>query len=199
MTSSKGPGRPRNFDIDDALDRAMRLFWRNGYLGTSISDLTEELEISRASLYAAFGSKEDLYKRALDRYGAGPSSYQREALQERTAYAVVARILYGVIESATNANNPRGCMWVAGALSCGDPRSAVRKDLIERRAIDEANLLKRFKRAITEGDLPRRADPAALTRYIGTVNFGLAVQAATGASRAELRKVVDAVLHSWPP
>ena len=193
------PGRPRDFNLDEALDRAMRLFWRNGYLGTSISDLTEALGISRASLYAAFGNKEELYKKALDRYGAGPSCYQREAVEKPTAYAVVEHVLNGVIESALHPRNPRGCMWVVGLLSCGDPESTVKQDLIARRAADEERLVKRFKRSVAEGDLPRVADPKALTRYLGTVNFGLAVQAAAGASRAELRRVVDAVLRTWPP
>jgi AcrR family transcriptional regulator len=193
------PGRPRDFDLDEALDRAMRLFWRNGYLGTSISDLTEAIGISRASLYAAFGSKEELYQKALDRYGAGPSCYQREAVEKPTAYAVVEHVLNGVIESALHPRNPRGCMWVVGLLSCGDPESTVKQDLIARRAVDEERLVKRFKRSVAEGDLPRVADPKALTRYLGTVNFGLAVQAAAGASRAELRRVVDAVLRTWPP
>ena len=193
------PGRPRDFDLDEALDRAMRLFWRNGYLGTSISDLTEAMGISRASLYAAFGSKEKLYKKALDRYGAGPSCYQREAVEKTTAYAVAEHVLNGVIESALHPRNPRGCMWVVGLLSCGEPESSVKQDLLARRGADEARLVKRFKRAVAEGDLPRGVDPKALTRYLGTVNFGLAVQAAAGASRAELRRVVDAVLRTWPP
>lgn len=194
-----GPGRPRDFDLDEALDRAMRLFWRKGYLGTSVSDLTEELGISRASLYAAFQSKEALYGRALDRYGDGPSSYQREALDEPTAYGVVKRILEGVVEAATSPRNPRGCMWVIGAMSCGDPEGSVREDLVARRNADEANLQERFKRAIAEGDLAADADPAGLTRYVTTMNFGLAVQAATGSSREQLRSVVAAVMRTWPP
>lgn len=199
VSTARGPGRPRGFDVEEALDRAMRLFWRKGYLGTSLSDLTGELGISRASLYAAFGSKEELYRRALDRYGAGPSGYQRDALEKRTAYDVVERVLLGVVEMGTNPRNPPGCMWVVGALSCGDPESSLRKELIARRTRDEARLAKRFKRAIAEGDLPRDADPVALTRYVGTVNFGLAVQAAAGASPADLRKVVRSVLRTWPP
>ena len=198
-TPRKGPGRPRDFDLGEALERAMRLFWRNGYLGTSISDLTEGMGISRASLYAAFGSKEELYKSALDRYGAGPTCYQREALEKSTAYGVAEHVLNGVIESALHPRNPRGCMWVVGLLSCGEPESSVKQDLIARRSADEERLVKRFRRAVAEGDLPRGADPKALTRYLGTVNFGLAVQAVAGASRAELRRVVDAVLRTWPP
>lgn len=88
-------------------------------------------------------------------------------------------------------------MWAQGVFSSGDPDGPMRRELIARRKRDEANLLKRFKRAVAEGDLPPDADPPALTRYVSTVNFGPAVQAANGAGRAELRVVVDAVLRNW--
>src|SRR5258707_7122951 len=145
-----GPGRPRDFNLDEALDRAMRLFWRNGYLGTSISDLTEAIGIRRGSLYAAFGSQEELYKKALDRYSAGPSYYQREAVEKPTAYEVVEHVLNGVIESALHPRNPRGCMWVMGLLSCGEPESSVKQDLIARRAGDAERLVKGFKPAVAD-------------------------------------------------
>jgi AcrR family transcriptional regulator len=191
-------GRPRDFDINEVLERAMQLFWRNGYLGTSISDLTAAMGISRASLYAAFGNKETLYAKALDRYGSGPSAFASEALNCPTARAVVEQILTGVVESATGPRYPRGCMWVVGVLSSGDPDGSVKRDLIARRTIDETKLLKRFRRAVVEGDLPRDTNVKALTCYIGTINFGLAVQAAAGASRSELLRVVQAVLRTWP-
>src|SRR5260370_36266445 len=87
------PGRPREFDADAALEQAMRLFWLKGYLGTSVSDLTEALGISRASLYAAFGSKDELFLAALERYGGGPSTVARTALHEPAAYRRVEAIL----------------------------------------------------------------------------------------------------------
>jgi hypothetical protein len=111
---------------------------------------------------------------------------------------VVARILHGVIAMGTNPRNPPGCLWVHGVLSCGD-QAHIREDLAARRAVDELNLRKRFQRAVAEGDLPDRADPATLARYIGTLNLGLAVQAAAGASRAELTRVAQSVLAAWPP
>jgi len=91
-------GRPRAFDVEKALRRAMQVFWRNGYLGTSLSDLTDAMGISRPSLYAAFGNKESLFRKALDHYAKGPSSYLSEALQEPTARAVVERLLHGVVD-----------------------------------------------------------------------------------------------------
>src|ERR1700733_8946148 len=129
-------GRPRAFDTDQALDQAMHLFWRKGFLGTSLSDLTEAMGINRPSLYAAFGHKEALFRRAVERYFQGPAAYLQDALKEPTARAAVERLLQGVVELVT------------------DPR------------------------------LPQ------------TVNFGLSVQAATGANRKELLRVVATALRA---
>jgi len=191
-------GRPREFDTDVALEHAMRVFWLRGYLGTSVSDLTEALGINRASLYAAFGSKDELFLAALDRYGSGPSAFAGTALDEPTAYRVVEAILRGVVEMTSSPLNPRGCLWVRGLLSGGND-DAMKRELVARRRPDEAALVKRFKRAVADGDLPADRDAVALTQYVTTVNFGLAVQAVKGSSRAELSRVVDAVLRSWPP
>src|SRR5271170_6846402 len=113
-------GRPRAFDVERALRRAMQVFWRKGYLGTSLADLTHAMGINRPSLYAAFGNKKALFRKALDRYAKGPSSYLGEALQEPTARAVIERLLRGVVDLLTDPRTPPTCLWVHGALSCGD-------------------------------------------------------------------------------
>src|SRR6201993_1326600 len=113
-------GRPRAFDIDKALDRALQVFWRKGYEGTSLSDLTKAMRINRPSLYAAFGNKEALFKKAIDRYVEGPGAFVRDSLAQPTARAVAERLLRGTIELATDSRNPRGCLIVQGALACGD-------------------------------------------------------------------------------
>jgi AcrR family transcriptional regulator len=181
--------------MEKALDRAMLVFWRKGYLGTSLSDLTDAIGINRPSLYAAFGNKESLFRKALDHYAKGPSSYLTEALQQPTALAVVERLFYGVVDLLTDPRTPTTCLWVHGALSCGD--DPLRKEFAAQRAAGLAQLRTRFKRAIANGDLPRDSDADKLARYVQTVNFGLTVQASTGATRKELLRVVEIALKAW--
>jgi AcrR family transcriptional regulator len=198
MKRDKAPlGRPRAFDPQKALQRAMLVFWRKGYLGASLSDLTNAMGINRPSLYAAFGNKDSLFRKALSRYAKGPSSYLIDALQEPTARAVVERLLFGVVNLLTDPRTPVTCMWVHGALSHGD--GPLADEFTAQRAAALAELRARFKRAVTEGDLPRDADTDTLARYVQTVNFGLTVQASTGATRKELLGVVEVVLKKWPP
>jgi AcrR family transcriptional regulator len=191
-------GRPRAFDVDEALDRALRVFWRKGYEGTSLRDLTRAMGINRPSLYAAFGNKEALFRRALDRYSEGPARRMSDALGEPSAFAVVERLLRSTADALTNPRNPPGCLAVHGALSCSQAAEPIRKELIERRAASEAAIRERFERARSEGDLPADADPADLARYLATVIQGMAVQAAGGASRDELRRIAETALRAWP-
>jgi AcrR family transcriptional regulator len=191
-------GCPRGFDIDQALERALQVFWRKGYEGTSLPDLTEAMGINRPSLYAAFGNKEALFRRVLERYAKGPAVYLREALDEPTARAVAVWLLLGAIDLLTDPRNPPGCLMVQGALACGEMADTIRRELISRRAAGEAALRQRFERAIVDGDLPADSDPADLARYLATVIHGMAVQAVGGASREELRRVAEMALRAWP-
>jgi AcrR family transcriptional regulator len=192
------PGRPRAFDSDEALDQAMHLFWRKGFMGTSLSDLTEAMGISRPSLYAAFGNKESLFRQAVERYFQGPAAYLQDALKEPTARTVVERLLQGVVDLVTDPDFPGTCLWVHGALSCGGTSDPLQEEFVKQRAQGHADLRVRLKRAIAEGDLPAGSDADALARFVQTVNFGLSVQAATGANRKELLRVVAAALQAWP-
>jgi len=194
----KPTGRPLSFDPRKALDRALDVFWRKGYDGASLSDLTKAMRINRPSLYAAFGDKEKLFRKVLDHYAEGPASHSRTALQEPTSRAVVERLLYGTADMLTSGRNPQGCLWVQGALACGNGADSVRKELISRRLGGEAALRQRLKRAIVEGDLPPDANPASLARYIAIIIQGMSVQAASGASRSQLRGIIDIALESWP-
>ena len=157
-------GRPRTFDVDQALDCALKVFWRKGYEGTSLHDLTEAMGINRPSLYAAFGNKEELFRKALDRYAAGPAAHMREALEEPTARAVVERLLRKTADVLTDPCHPPGCLAVQGALSCGEAAESIRQELNSRRSASEAALRERFERAKSEtrpaaGRRPRRSRP----------------------------------------
>src|ERR1700719_1378710 len=123
-------GRPRSFDLDEALDRALQVFWRKGYEGASLSDLTKAVGVNRPSLYAAFGDKKALFRKALDRYLTGPADYTQEALKEPTARAVVERLLQGAADLNTAPRNPGGCLMVQGALACSEASDSIRKELV---------------------------------------------------------------------
>jgi AcrR family transcriptional regulator len=201
MKTRKSPGvqgRPRAFNTDIALDQALLLFWRKGYLGTSLSDLTETMGINRPSLYAAFGNKETLFRRALDRYRNRHTAYLRDALKEPTARSVIERMMQGVVDLVTNPDNPPGCLVARSLIACADPNDPLHQELVKRRAADEIAIRDRFERAVSEGDLPPDADPAALARFVLTVNFGLSGQAASGASHTELLQVVQTALQACP-
>src|SRR5438105_9995215 len=189
-------GRPRAFDPDAALDRAMHVFWAKGYEGASLSNLTRAMRINRPSLYAAFGNKQQLFGKVLDRYMDGPVAYFGKALAAPKARDAVKEIFFGTARMADDPRIPTGCLMVQGALACGD--TSVRKEVAERRAAAEVALRRRLQRAKREGDLPQSANPAELAGYVMTVVRGMAVQSAGGASRDQLRRVAQVALRAWP-
>ena len=192
-------GRPRVFDIDRALDAALELFWRHGYEGTSLAMLTRAMGINTPSLYAAFGNKEALFRKALERYLSSPAAYMVGALSEPTARRVAERVLSGSIDLATNANHPAGgCLLVRGAIATGPGNDAIRSTLGAVRAGGEVAMRARFERAIAEGDLPDSANAEQLARYLMTLNCGFSVQAAGGATRAQLEEMAHMALQNWP-
>ncbi|MDB5518226.1 MAG: regulatory protein TetR [Tardiphaga sp.] len=192
-------GRPREFDPDKALDVALHVFWSRGYEGASMADLTEAMGITKPSLYAAFGNKEELFRKALDRYVDGPGGYVQVALAKPTVREVVEHLLFQAADAVTDPNNPPGCLAVQGALTCGEAAESIKQELMSRRASGEEDLRQRFERAAAEGDLPVGSDAADLARYVSAILQGMAVQAAGGSSRAQLRKIAEITLRSWPP
>jgi AcrR family transcriptional regulator len=194
----KRAGRPRGFNYDEALDRAMHVFWRKGFEGASLNDLTSAMGIQPASLYKAFGNKRILFEKALARYLAGPVAFVHDALNEPTAFAVADRILRRTAEFLTGARSRRGCMTIQAALAGGVEGDPIRRKLIALRVKEQEALRRRFERARSEGDLPSDADAADLARFVTALFQGMTVQAINGASREDLLRLSDTALRIWP-
>lgn len=197
-TQSACRGRPCSFDKEEALGKALELFWRNGYEGTSLTDLTKVMGINKPSLYSAFGNKEQLFLQAIDLYEKRPDAYFYAALEQKTAYLVVQTMLRGAADSMANVEHPQGCVVIQGALSCSEASATVKEALTQRRLEGQKALQKRFEQAQQDGDLPSHVDTATLSSYIGTVLQGMSVQANNGASTEDLYAVADMVLQNFP-
>lgn len=192
------PGRPREFDIDEALDKALDVFRQKGFEGASLPDLTKAMGINRPSLYAAFGNKEQLFRKALDRYYESNLKCLQEALAAPTAYEAVEKVLMGIAEGSACTKSPKGCLLVQGALACGDETQHIKQELASRRMHKEFLFRQRFERAIAEGDLPAGTSATDLAGYIATVVQGMAVQSSAGTSREALLGIARTALQAIP-
>jgi AcrR family transcriptional regulator len=196
-------GRPRGFDEDAALEAAMKVFWEKSYEGATLTDLTEAMGINRSSMYAAFGDKQSLFNLVVARYREGPMTYIREALERSTLRAVIEAILYGTVEFLSAPSHPRGCLSIQGALACGTDATPVKQTMVDWRKKGEAAFRKRFLQAQKDGELPQDIDPGDAARYVSTIMAGLGVQAVNGATKSEMKHVVDIALrfmgdrHLW--
>lgn len=191
-------GRPRGFDKEAALKRAMEVFWVKGYEGASMTDLTTAMGIASPSLYAAFGSKENLFREALKYYSA------TEGLEiwggvtgAGTAYQAVESYLMQTARVFTRKAKPPGCLVVLSALHASENSDTVRRELIGMRAESVEGLRQRFQQGIDAGEISPATDVRALARYYVTVQQGMSIQARDGASRKELEQVARAALASW--
>ncbi|EGG36491.1 TetR/AcrR family transcriptional regulator [Paenibacillus sp. HGF5] len=191
-------GRNREFDVDQALDAALCVFWRKGYEGASYTDLTQATGVERPALYSAFGNKEALFRRVLERYYEHYHDFFPAALELPTSREVVAHIFRGAAELQTRYPDHKGCLYVHGDLAGSDDAEPIRRALIDARADGEASLRDRFERAKQEGDLPETANCAALAAFVMAVLHGMAVQAKAGFSRNMLEAVAEQALSTWP-
>lgn len=191
-------GRPREFCLDGALAAALRVFWSKGYEGASMTELTEAMGITRPSLYAAFGNKEALFRKALDLYEREKLDYVGVALGKPTAREVAEALMRGALENQTSTCEPHGCLGVISAVACGAEAESIRLEVLERGKIAKCALIERFERAKADGDLPAHVDVEGLTGYLFAILQGMAVQAGAGASREDLERLIETSLMVWP-
>jgi len=197
-TAKAKMGRPREFSEEAALDAAMRVFWEKGYEGTSLDDLTAAMGINRSSLYATFGDKEGLFRRVMDRYSSGPMEFFTRALKHPKARQAVESLLREGVRFLSDPQHPRGCLSLQGGLTCGSGIESVKQAMIEWRKTGLQMIQKRLERARKEGDWPGDMNPRDFARYLFILVNGLSIQAANGATPAEMNRAVDVALRSLP-
>jgi len=191
----KMAGRPREFDRDQALERAMLAFWRRGYEGTSMADLVQALGIASARIYAAFGSKQDLFREAVQHYEAGDGGFADRAMaQEPRVRDALARVLRDAVATYTDDAHPLGCMVVTAATNCAEENEAVAAWLAEHRRQRTQSLIDRLQRALDEGELRAGTDVQALGDFYATQLHGISVQARDGVPRQRLLAAVETAL-----
>jgi len=191
-------GRPRGFDADEMLDKVVNVFWQHGYEGTSMTTLMAATGLNKPSLYAAFGSKEDLFRCALERYWQRQRDISKAVLEEPNARSGVERFLLALVDIQTQPGLPHGCLAIHGNLVGSAASAAIRDELRARQAALQTMVQNRLSRAQDEGELDSSVDVADLARYLAIVGQGSAVQAAGGATREELRRVVSVAMQAWP-
>jgi AcrR family transcriptional regulator len=186
------------FDVESAVAKALPIFIAKGYEGASFGELIAAIGVNPPSFYCAFGNKEGLFRRAMELYAARGAPFTADALRQPTAYEVINRVLRATADAHTDPAKPAGCLFVQGALSCSDDARGIRDELAKHRNAFEAQLRERLLQARVDRDLPADADPAALALFISTVCQGMAVQAAGGATRKTLYRLIDVALRVLP-
>lgn len=188
--------RPRKFDEDTVLESALIAFWQNGYEGTSLMNLLEATGLTKSSLYAAFGNKESLFQKVIERYQRDYLAFRLEAFAQPSARAIVEQLLLGMVNLHINKNTPYGCLEINGAVACSFEGETVRESLCASRALTREALSRRFEELGSGLPAGMTADIAAF--YVATLIQGMAVQAKSGAAREDLLSLVTSVISTWP-
>lgn len=175
----------------------MRVFWTKGFTGASLNDLTEAMRITRPSLYAVFGSKEELFFKALDLYQSLRMEYIVGALAVPTARGVFEAMLRDALRHQLAEGQPRGCLIVLNAMQAGEEAESIRSEVLRRMALGHDLLVERFERAKVEGDLLPTVNVDGLARFVQSLVHGVITQGAAGASESELRALVESSLTMW--
>lgn len=186
-------GRPREFDEGKALRQAKDLFWERGYEGVSMSDLTQELGLASARIYAAFGSKEELFRKAILLYEEGEGGFADEALNSTLPlWDSIEQMFARAIDLYTQKHKRKslGCMVVSSAVNCTEENDAIRKWLQDHRRQRTHSIIRRFERAVEQGEIEGATDAPAIGDLCASMLHGISVQARDGVSRSRLRAMV---------
>jgi AcrR family transcriptional regulator len=190
--------RTRVFEVDQAIEIATDMFWRNGYERTSLSDLTTAMGITPPSFYFAFGSKEGLFRKVLEHYRRTRLAYAEDALNQPTARDVAEQTLLRLADLYTDPKRPPGCLAVNCSFPSNTGVTELQREFADLRKARRAKLRDRLKKAQAAGDLPADSDPDELARFILVIGWGLALAAQSGATRNDLHRTVATALKAWP-
>jgi AcrR family transcriptional regulator len=182
-------GRPWSFDRDKAIETAMRLFWRHGFEGVSIDDLTKTIGIAPPSLYAAFGSKAGLYREALARYEETQGSLDVSPVKSAATLAeAVRQLLEAAVRAVTHPDRELGCMISSGMVACHPEHAMLARDVASRRDAMRERIVQALRPFAGRNEVRR------LARHLVAVMQGISIQARDGATPAELQEIIEDVV-----
>lgn len=190
-------GRPREFDREDALRKAKNVFWQRGYEGTSISDLVSALGIASARIYAAFGSKESLFREAVALYLAEEGAFADIAMHTSNTRLAIEQLLTNAVETYTQQNQPQGCMVVLSLTNYSSENEDIMHWLASYRLARTNSIIQRLNKGIESGELPQKTDTQALGNYFATLLHGISIQARDGISRGSLLAMVAIAMNTF--
>lgn len=191
-------GRPKCFDEQEALEKAMLLFWANGYIATSISDLTKALGITAPSLYGCFGDKASLFNLCIDYYLTHEACPVLSIMkQAKTAKVAVELLLYDAVKRFIQPDKPLGCMLVTSTMGHSDQIQHVQHKVLEKKSDYKVILMARLRQGVSDGDLAAVAPIEAISDFYITVINGLSIQACDGVGLEALNQVVFNAIKAW--
>jgi len=194
----RGRGRPKLFDRTAAIQQAMELFWDRGYEGTTFDDLIGAMKLSPSSFYHEFGSKEQLYREAVDYYFNLSSRHLRGFSSHRDTRAAFEALIEEAAAFFTNDASPAGCMISLAGTQLPPHLRSVAEYTKSLRKLFEQALARRLRKGVSDGDLPPGTNVKELAAYFGTIFRGMAVQARDGASRKQLLAICRVAMRAWP-
>lgn len=190
-------GRPRSFDRDKALERAVDVFWKHGYDASSIAMLCQAMGVTTPSLYSAFGDKRALFMEALDRYLQTYGAFTSDALaEEPTAHQAITRLLREAAAAYTRPEHPPGCLLITAATNCAPQSADVQDHLRDLRNAGAEALERKISNDVRTGELPADTDTRALASFYEATLQGMSARARDGAARADLDDIASTALHA---